>query len=68
MDFKEKIHSMKNEYYDMMNRASNTIHFGTRLMAFEIPINQKTKIIININWDNGNVLPKNSTVSMWGKN
>ncbi len=36
MDFKEKIHSMKHEYYDMMNRASNTIHFGTRLMAFEI--------------------------------
>ena len=39
-----------------------------RLMEFEIPINQKTKIIINANWDNGNVLLKNITVSMWGKN
>ena len=36
MDFEEKIHSMNHKYYERINRASNTIHFGIRLMAFEI--------------------------------
>ena len=35
-DAEEKIHSKIHEFYDIINSSSNTIHFGTRMMAFEI--------------------------------
>ena len=36
MDFEEKINSKSHKFYDTINKVSNTIHFGTRMMAFEI--------------------------------
>jgi hypothetical protein len=36
MDFEEKINSKNHKFYDTINKVSNTIHFGTRMMAFEI--------------------------------
>ena len=35
-DAKEKIHSKIHKFYDIINKSSNTIHFGTRMMTFEI--------------------------------
>ena len=36
MDFEEKINSKNHKFYEAINKVSNTIHFGTRMMAFEI--------------------------------
>ena len=35
-DAEEKIHRKIHEFYDIINKSSNTIHFGTRMMTFEI--------------------------------
>ena len=43
MDFKEKIQNKYHKYYDVINLASNTIHFGGRLMVFEIDLIENFK-------------------------
>ena len=36
INFEEKINSKSHKFYESINKVSNTIHFGIRLMAFEI--------------------------------